>query len=285
MNISNIRPDISSLLMEMALSELHVERDQLNDTRQSEIEESDGIFREIPVGNDGDESLNWRSVDERALMPRVSSLENSLIEHINTSVPSLDEMVIRQRGRKKQPSKISWSPIKSTFKTPTKRNSTLHMSLLSPSPAKKLFNNNNSNSSPMILRNSPRKRILTDIPNDQEFPSGSSYSITASSTPTKRLKFSDDHSMNDSKHPLKTLLKAMSQNQLIDIICGIAVGAIEQEIRMNLPVPDIRPLEDELCALKKYISRSSPRSRFLILSKTDGAAFSRASSHLSLFKK
>lgn len=290
MNISNLRPEISSQLILMALNDLSIERsierDQLNDTRQSELEESDGITREIPVSNDGDE-LSFRS----ALQPRVSSLENSLMEHINTSIPSLDEMVIRQRGRKKQPSKISWSPIKSPFKTPTKRNSSLHMSLLSPSPAKKLFNNSNSNGSPMVLRNSPRKRILTDTPNDQDFPSCSSSTcstpITASSTPTKRLKFSDDRSMNAASKqiPLKTLLKAMSQNQLIEIICGIAVGDIEQEICKNLPVPDIRPFEDELTALKRNISRSSPRSRFLIQSKTDAAAFSRASTHLTLFKK
>lgn len=286
MNISNLRPDISSQLIVMALSDLHIERDLLNITRQSEMDESEGIIQEIPVGSDGDE-LNWRSVEERALMPRVSSLENSLIEHINTSVPSLDEMVIRQRGRKKQPAKISWSPIKSPFKTPTKRNSTLHMSLLSPSPAKKLFNNN----SPMVLRNSPRKRILTDTPNDQELPSASSSScstpIAGSSTPTKRLKFSDERSMNaaNKQIPLKTLLKAMSRNQLIEIICDIAVGGIEEEICKNLPVPDIRPFEDELSSLKKNISRSSPRSRFLIQSKTDNAAFSRASSHLTLFKK
>ena len=288
MNFSNHRPDISQLIV-MALNDLRIERDQLNDTRQSELEESDGITREIPVGNDGDE-LSWRSSDERAiLMPRVSSLENSLMEHINTSVPSLDEMVIRQRGRKKQPSKISWSPIKSPFKTPTKRDSSLHMSLLSPSPAKKLFNN--SNGSPMVLRNSPRKRILTDTPSDQDFPSCSSSTcstpITANTTPSKRLKFSDDRSMNAASKqiPLKTLLKAMSQNQLIEIICGIAVGDIEQEICKNLPIPDIRPFEDELTALKRNISRSSPRSRFLIQSKTDAAAFSRASSHLMLFKK
>lgn len=291
MNISNLRPDTSSQLLEMALSDLHIERDplqEINVTQQSEMDESDGLIEEIHAGNDGDE-MHSRSVDERALMPRVSSLENSLLEHINTSVPSLDEMVIRQRGRKKQPAKISWSPIKSPFKTPTKRNSTLHMSLLSPSPAKKLFNN--STGSPMILRNSPRKRILTDTPNDQDFASCSSSSTpaAASSTPTKRLKFSDDRSMNASSKniPLKTLLKAMSQNQLIEIISGIASSdpVMEQEICKNLPIPDVRPFEDELCALKKNIMRSSPRSRLLIQSKTDSAAYSRASSHLTLFKK
>lgn len=297
MNISiNLRPDTSSQLIEMALNDLHIEHDatfqQLSETRESEVEESEGIIEEISIDNDGDEG-NWRSVDERALMPRVSSLENSLLEHINTSVPSLDEMVIRQRGRKKQKAKIFWSPVKSPFKTPTKRNnSSLHMSILSPSPAKNLFNNNSDTSgSPMILRNSPRKRLLTETPNEKDLAScSSSSSLTPiSSTPTKRLKFSDDRSMNASNKniPLKTLLKAMSQNQLIEIICGIASTdpVIEQEICKNLPVPDVRPFEDELNMLKKNIMRSSPRSRLLVQSKSDSAAFSRASSHLMLFKK
>lgn len=72
MNISNLRPEISSQLILMALNDLSIERDQLNDTRQSELEESDGITREIPVSNDGDE-LSFRS----ALQPRVSSLSKT----------------------------------------------------------------------------------------------------------------------------------------------------------------------------------------------------------------
>lgn len=222
MNISNLRPDTNHHLIEMALRELHIvpETDEVQEIEPRDANETldesttgiEGVFR----------AWRRRSVDERALMPRVSSLENSFVEHINSSVPSLDEIVIRQRGRRKQPAKISWSPIKSPFKTPTKRNSTLHMSLLSPSPAKKLFGNNNG--SPMILRNSPRKRILTDTPNDQEFNASSSSASMISSTPTKRLKFSEDLSMNASNKsiPLKTLLKPMSQSQLIDIICGLA---------------------------------------------------------------
>lgn len=287
MNISHLRPDSSSQLLEMALNDLHIEHEysgnnELNDTlRQVNTEESEEVS-----GNDEE---HLRVADERALMPRVSSLENSLLEHLSSSIPSLDEMVIRQRGRKKQPAKISWSPVKSPFKTPTKRNNTLHMSLLSPSPAKKLFNN--STGSSMILRSSPRKRLLIDASCEQDFGSCSSSSMTTpvSSTPTKRLKFSDERSMNANNKniPLKTLLKAMSQNQLIGIICDIANknSEIERDVCENLPVPDVRPFEDELCALKKNITRSLPRSRLLIQSKTDNAAYLRASSHLALFKK
>lgn len=285
MNISNnIRPDNTQSLIEMALRELHIVQ-EINEVQQFEPREANEAIGE------GDNTVlrPWRrrSVDERALMPRVSSLENSFVEHINSSVPTLDEIVIRQRGRKKQPAKISWSPIKSPFKTPTKKSSTLHMSLLSPSPAKKLFGNNNG--SPMVLRKSPRKRILTDTPNDQEFGASTSSLNLISSTPTKRLKFSDEVSMNAANKtiPLKTLLKPMSQSQLIDIIYEIASSdpQIEQKIREQLPIPEIRPFEQELCTLRKSVTSSSPRSRLLVQSKTDGAAYSRASSHIILFKK
>jgi hypothetical protein len=261
-----LRPDNHPQLLEMALSDLHIERgtplQELNTTDFSEqADESFAIVEELVDldGNDG--ILRRRSVDDRALLPRVSSLENSLIEHINTSVPSLDEP-------------INWSPIKSPFKTPTKRNSSLHMSLLSPSPAKK------SSESSMILRQSPRKRIL----NDDNEQSASTSTQLHSSTPTKRLKFDSDRSMNASNRnvPLACQLKAMSQSQLIDIICGVAKDpATEQNILNNLPVPDIRPFEEELCKLKRVMTKGSPRSRLLI----QNDSFPRAAAQLQLFKK
>lgn len=230
-------------------------------------------------GSYEDDANPRRSLEDRALAPRVSSLENSLIEHINSSVPTLDELVIRQRGRKKQPAKISWSPIKSPFKTPTKKSSSLHMSLLSPSP-KKLFNN----STPMLLRSSPRKRILQDSQLDT-IPSTSSTPLT--STPTKRLKFFDDRSMNcaNSDVPLKTLLKGLTHDQLVDVICNMSKKdiAIEDAVRQSLPLPDVRSMEEELCTFRKSITRSSPRSR--LMSRTDGSAYARASPHLLGFKK
>jgi hypothetical protein len=274
----NIRPAQQSQLLEMALRELHIER--LDDSvRIDEDEDDERIF-----GTDNERSfLRRRSIDERVLAPRLSSMENSMSEQINTSVPSLDEIVIRQRGRPKKPAKISWSPIKSPlFKTPTKNNtSTLHMSLLSPSPAKKLFTNNNNGSTSMILRNSPRKRILTD-------PDPTSSS-TPYSTPTKRLRFAEDRPMSaiNPEIPLKTLLKGLSHEQLIEIIQGIGArdAGIEKEIRNNIPLPDIRPFEDELCSLRKAVMKSSPRSRLSMQSKTDTSAHSRAAPHLAAFKK
>lgn len=232
--------------------------------------------------DDGHSFSARRSVDDRALAPRISSLENSLVEHINSSIPSLDELVIRQRGRKKQPAKISWSPVKSPFKTPTKKTcSSLHMSLLSPSPAKKLFHNS---ASPMTLRSSPRKRILVDTPKNDHDPASSSTPFT---TPTKRMKLFDDRSMNatNADVPIKTLLKGLNHDQLVKIICDMSSNnpTFEEGIRKCLPLPDIRSFEEQLCSMRKNVTRSSPRSR--LLSKTDGAAHSRAAPHLSAFKK
>jgi Cut8, nuclear proteasome tether protein len=232
------------------------------------------------TSDDDRNSISRRSIDDRALAPRISSLENSLVEHINTSVPSLDELVIRQRGRKKQPAKISWSPIKSPFKTPTKRNnSALHMSLLSPSPAKKLFANTS-----MTLRSSPRKRILVDTPTEVHDPASCSTPV---SSPTKRLKLFDERPMNATNPdvPIKTLLKGLNHEQLMMIICDMSSKdpTFEQGVRMSLPSPNIRSFEEQLCSLRKNITKSSPRSR--LLSRTDGPAFARASPHLIAFKK
>lgn len=266
--------DAIAYLIPGILEQLHImdqqnNNDELDVTGESEIVDD--------YNDDRHRMFLRRSFDERALLPSISSLENSMTESIHGSVPSLDEIVIRQRGRKKQPAKISWSPIKSPFKTPTKKSSSLHMSLMSPSPAKKLFNV----SSPMRLRSSPRKRILVDTP-----PIEQTSSSTPLSTPTKRLRFLEERSnAANSDVPMRTLLKGLNQDQLIQIICDMSAKDtnFEAVVRRNLPLPDIRAFEDQLSSLRKNINRSSPRSR--LLSRTDGAAFTRASPHLSAFKK
>lgn len=273
MSILNLRPgnqELNILEIPYILEQLNIDNRNNNDDDPDTTAGDNEDFY-----NNNDESFSRRSLD-RALVPRVSSLENSLVEHINSSIPSFDELVIRQRGRKKQPAKISWSPIKSPFKTPTKRNSALHMSLLSPSPAKQLFHN-----SSMILRSSPRKRILVDTPpsSDQD-PTTSSPLLT----PTKRMRFVDTLAANNDV-PLQTVLKGLNHEQLIKLICDASNKDVsfEQAIRKNLPAPDLRSLEEQLCTLRKNITKTSPRSR--LMSRTDGAAYSRAAAHLMAFKK
>ncbi|CRL06831.1 CLUMA_CG019534, isoform A [Clunio marinus] len=279
MSILDLRPSPADL------SDIPFILEQLNIMDSHNNNSNDGViandsFEDEEEEYDGRNSLR-RSVDERALVPRISSLENSLVGHIHNSIPSLDEMVIRQRGRKKQPAKISWSPVKSPFKTPTKKSSSLHMSLLSPSPAKNLFNNSTS----MTLRSSPRKRIFVDAPSKPTTQNPTTSTPTM--TPPKRFKFFNDNTTNRANDnvPIRTLLKGLDQDQLINIICDISSqnSAVEESVRKNLPLPDIRSYEEKICELRKSITRSSPRSR--LLSKTDGAAFSRASPHLIAFKK
>lgn len=239
-------------------------------------------------------------IDDRALTPRFlnSSFENSLYQQLDSTVSPgnffffnyfhqfllshfilfTDELIIRQRGRKKFPTNISWSPIKraSPLKTPTKR-ATYRLSLLSPSPAKRNLNN----SSPMVLRNSPRKRTLNELPSTSTPPQKQMYG-----TPTKRLKF-DEKSLNagNQKTGLNILLNGLSKEQLISIISDLARNnpVIEDNIRKKMPLADIGPMENQLILLKKNISRSLPRSR--LLSRTDAAAFARAQIHLSAFKR
>lgn len=202
-----------------------------------------------------------------------TSFENSFMQHLEAAPPSQDEIVIRQRGRKKHPI-INWSPTKRAFsplKTPTKKSH--HLSLLmsnTPSPSKR--------NSPKVLRSSPRKRLLLiDTPNSSTF---------SSPTHTKRLRF-EETSLNSTNYdiPLNILLKGLSNEQLIQVICDVARKdeSLEHNIRANLPVADLIPLEQELIQLRKNILKSSPRSR--LVSKTDGVAYGRAVEHLITFKK
>ena len=55
-----------------------------------------------------------------------------------------------------------------------------------------------------------------------------------------------------------------------------------QDLESSLPEPDLQPLIDELIYLKKNVFKSLPNSR--LSSKTDSAAFNKASVHLSAFK-
>lgn len=223
--------------------------------------------------NDNTENSPEENILTQNLNIHNNSFENSFLQQLEASAPSQDELVIRQRGRKKLPT-INWSPAKRNYtslKTPTKKSH--HLSLLmsnSPSPSRK--------SSPRVLRSSPRKRLLLiDTPSSSTF---------GSPTHTKRLRF-DETSLNSTNYdiPLETLLKGLSNEQLIQVICEVARKdeSVEHNIRANLPLADMRPLEYELVQLRKNITKTSPRSR--LVSKTDGVAYGRAVEHLMLFKK
>uniref|UniRef100_A0A2H1W0E1 SFRICE_009080 n=1 Tax=Spodoptera frugiperda TaxID=7108 RepID=A0A2H1W0E1_SPOFR len=197
---------------------------------------------------------------------------------------SPDEMLIQQRGRKRLP--VTWSPdidlkrnsFHSTVRTPPKDNH------LSPH---KLG---------VTLRSTPRKRLLLDTeripltPEKIDFSDISTpqkFKITSpikSTPPIKRCRL--DRSLNaEYKGPIDTALKGLSPTQLIHMIKTITYKhpEIEQEIRNDMPLPDLAPLEERLSYLKSNIFKSLPTSR--LTSKTDSPAYSRVATHLAAFKK
>jgi Cut8, nuclear proteasome tether protein len=197
---------------------------------------------------------------------------------------SPDEMVIRQRGRRSLP--IIWSPEPgrppSPLKTPTKSNG---------SPT----------TTPMTLRSSPRKRLMladypTPVTPDKSFAgrlstpgkrsSSSPMKNSAGPTAIKKIRFEDTsiHRV-DRDVPLNVVLKGMSHDQLIEIIQNMVQQQpkLEEKIREKLPVPDLKPQEEQLQKAKKAIFKSLPTTR--LVSKTDSSAYSKASMHLVEFKK
>lgn len=89
----------------------------------------------------------------------------------------------------------------------------------------------------------------------------------------------------DLNSPLDTSLKGLSPIQLIGIIKDIVNKhpEIEEDIRKDMPIPDLAPIEEKLNYLKLNIFKSLPTSR--LTSKTDSPAFSRVATHLGAFKK
>lgn len=223
----------------------------------------------LPYHRMGTPSFNRRS----------NALNPALIDSPAANIPdsflsprmSPDEAVIQQRGRRRVP--IIWSPEKSFQLSPQK------------TPTKCI--------SAMTLRSSPRKRSLIKELSEVSVTGASIASpvkrvtpVKSSPTSTKRMRLEDASiHRNNQDLPLEMLLKGLSSDQLITIITGMTRNNphLENTIRSELPMPDIAPLEEELNHLKKNIFKSLPASR--LLSKTDSVAYSRAATHLVMFKK
>lgn len=158
----------------------------------------------------------------------------------------------------------------------------------------------------MTLRSSPRKRLhLADgtIESISGPPSGSgNHSMNASPRKTTRSQssFSTSYYTPQTKRsrltepplaqrnasiPLSKVLKGLSHAQLINVIQELVNNEpqFESKIRNHLPMPDIKPMEEQLVQLKKNIFKSLPTSR--LVKNTDSVAHSRASTHLAAFKK
>lgn len=183
-------------------------------------------------------------------------------------------MIIRQRGRRRI--SLNWSP---------EKNPSSHSSSMQP----------RTPTTTMTLRSSPKKRlhladgtiIQTPLTNDSPRKvTRSSISAIYYTPQTKRFRLTDySIAQRNTKAPVTKLLKGLSKSQLINIIQDIITNEpqIEQNVRNNLPMPDIKPMEELLIQLKKNIFKSLPSSR--LVKNTDSASYSRASIHLNAFKK
>lgn len=143
--------------------------------------------------------------------------------------------------------------------------------------------------SAMQLRNSPRKRLISDFSETTHNSTPEKQKITTPSknSTSKKIRFDDISSTSrlNPDIPLSKLLKGMSNNQLIGIIMDLIRKEthLDEEIRLNMPAPDLLPMEERLNQLKRNITKSLPKTR--LVSKTDSGAYSRAQSHVDAFKK
>lgn len=156
----------------------------------------------------------------------------------------------------------------------------------------------------MTLRSSPRKRLHLDgVPSSSVLWSPQSNgqsprkaivrtmsqltTTPQSYTPqTKRSRITESPiAQQNQKTPLAKILKGLSQAQLITVIQEIVNNepGVETKIRSHLPMPDIKPMEEQLMQLKKNIFRSLPTSR--LVKNTDSVGHARAATHLATFKK
>lgn len=155
----------------------------------------------------------------------------------------------------------------------------------------------------MTLRSSPRKRLHLDgvasssvmlspqsmgqsprkIPRTPQFNTTPVQSYTPQ---TKRLRFTESPiAQQNQKTPLTKILKGLTQSQLVNVIQELVNNEpdVETKIRSNLPMPDIKPMEEQLVQLKKNIFKSLPTTR--LVKNTGSVGHSRAAIHLASFKK
>lgn len=100
-------------------------------------------------------------------------------------------------------------------------------------------------------------------------------------TPGKRARLL----RKGSEVPLSQELGGYSQKQLVGVIDRLVAmhPHLEDEVRLRLPSPDIKPLEDNLSFLRKNIFRAFPTTRWS--SSRDVHCYKRVKVHLLTFKK
>uniref|UniRef100_A0A6P4E0Y0 Uncharacterized protein LOC108037884 n=1 Tax=Drosophila rhopaloa TaxID=1041015 RepID=A0A6P4E0Y0_DRORH len=209
-------------------------------------------------------------------------------DFVFSPLPSPDELVIRQRGRRRFTTTFSPDKVNggggsggasggSSMRSPFQRTPTKNLQLTSG----------------MILRSSPRKRLTMGSTPPEPTPMETYSPIKMATTKqlwpgtpiVKKLKMDDRPvGQTNTDATLPSLLQGLSQDQLIELIMNnLKAASDEDEIRRQLPTPDISSLEQELHHAKRLIFKSLPTSR--LCKKTDAAAYSKASMHLNEFKR
>jgi len=213
---------------------------------------------------DGRRSFNNNTQNTIHSTPTTHNLLLGVPPSVLTPSPSPDEMVIQQRGRRRIP--VVWSPDIDELKKVQQEKEDHRRT-----PVKQNCQNNTS----IVLRSTPRKRLLLLDPVDAS-PSDRAKRAT------KRPKV--DHVVNLAVGGLPNALKALTADQLILVIEQLVAKSpdLETSVQEVMPEPDLLPLEDNLIVLKRNIMKSLPTSR--LFSKTDTAAFKIAALHVLAFK-
>lgn len=178
------------------------------------------------------------SIFASSLMDNTTNV--ALAQDYEGLIPSPDELIIRQRGRRRP--LMDW--------TPEQAAATVNSSIRNPfqrTPTKMPLNTN------MILRSSPRKRLSMGLtpPEPVVLPSVNSpnkinakQQLWPGSPSAKKLRLGDEErpmAQTNDEIPLSTVLQGLSQQQLIDLLVGKVAGdaKAEAELRSKIPMPDI----------------------------------------------
>lgn len=166
----------------------------------------------------------------------------ALAQDYENLIPSPDELVIRQRGRRRP--FMDW--------TPEQAAATANASIRNPfqrTPTKMPLNPN------MILRSSPRKRLtMGSTPPEPLIMSVNSPNKANAKqqlwpgTPpvAKKLRLGDEERpmcQTNEEIPLANVLQGLSQQQLIELIVDKYIAGdakAEAKLRAQLPTPDIK---------------------------------------------
>ncbi|XP_046750370.1 uncharacterized protein LOC124413685 [Diprion similis] len=191
--------------------------------------------------------------------------------------PSPDELVIQKRGRRRKT--IVWSPDVEA----RKRDSLFSLSSRDRTPVKSPTKSN------IMLRSTPRKRLMLGDSNEQQL-----------STPEKQIKVPAEScnvastilecEIRSRRHVttlVNDLLKGLSNEQLVKIIMNLismqeggslsSDGPLREVILKQIPMVDIKPLEERLKSLRTNIHAS-------LSSDTDAMNYSDVTVHLDAYQ-